>query len=154
MYTFQFSKTTTKMHWLSYEFPMFCFFFPGGTWNESERNGGDGNGPMVSLSSCDESNTSAQRGLEGTIPAGTAMVTGQPSFHSYLSWALCALGWRVEKVVTPLEICELGCNLSVNNGIICQAQLVFPNFFNKKNLENERRKVHLKITWVEKENRF
>ena len=36
-------------------------------------------------------------------------------------------------MVTPLEICELGCNyLSVKNGIICQAQLVFPHFSNKK----------------------
>lgn len=61
------------------------YFLKKGTCHESERNGGDGNGPMVSLSSCDESTISAQRGLGTT--AGTAINRGHRangvSYDSY-----------------------------------------------------------------------
>ena len=92
MYTFQISLPQNTV-----------FFSKKGTCHESERTGGDGNGPMVSLSSCDESTISAQRGLGAT--AGAAINRGHKgngvSYDSYESWALGFLGRRVGKA-TPL----------------------------------------------------
>lgn len=109
-----------------------CYvFFKKGTCHESERTGGDGNGPMVSLSSCDESTISAQRGLGAT--AGAAINKGHKgngvSYDSYESWALCFLGRRVGKV-TPLVKASWGSRTKITkNSLIWGKSKLKPKRF-------------------------